>query len=79
MAEQALLQLEGEVESVVFRNDENGYTVLAIADGGDPVTAVGVMPPVVQGDKVVLTGVFTEHRVYGKQFSARSCEVCRPS
>ena len=30
-----LLQLEGEVENIVFRNDENGYTVLEIADGDD--------------------------------------------
>lgn len=79
MAEQAMLQLEGEVETIVFRNDENGYTVLEISDGGDVITAVGVMPPVGQGDKVVLTGGFTEHRVYGKQFSVRACEVCRPS
>ena len=45
-----LLQLEGEVENIVFRNDENGYTVLEIADGDEQMTAVGVMPPVSAGD-----------------------------
>ena len=74
-----LLQLEGEVENIVFRNDENGYTVLEIADGDDQMTAVGVMPPVSAGDKVVMTGRFSEHKIYGKQFSARTCEICRPS
>ncbi|MEE1104596.1 MAG: AAA family ATPase, partial [Ruminococcus sp.] len=74
-----LLQLEGEVENIVFRNDENGYTVLEIADGDDQMTAVGVMPPVSAGDKVVMTGWFSEHKIYGKQFSARTCEICRPS
>ena len=74
-----LLQLEGEVENIVFRNDENGYTVLEIADGDEQLTAVGVMPPVSAGDKVVMTGWFSEHRIYGKQFSARTCEICRPS
>ena len=74
-----LLQLEGEVENIVFRNDENGYTVLEIADGDEQMTAVGVMPPVSAGDKVVMTGWFSEHKIYGKQFSARTCEICRPS
>ena len=74
-----LLQLEGEVENIVFRNDENGYTVLEIADGDEQLTAVGVMPPVSAGDKVVMTGWFSEHKIYGKQFSARTCEICRPS
>ena len=74
-----MLQLEGEVENIVFRNDENGYTVLEIADGDDLITAVGVLPPVTRGDRVILTGVFTEHRVYGRQFAARACEICRPS
>ena len=74
-----LLQLEGEVENIVFRNDENGYTVLEIADGDEQMTAVGVMPPVSAGDKVVMTGRFSEHKIYGKQFSARTCEICRPS
>ena len=30
-----LLQLEGAIESVVFRNDESGYTVIELADGDD--------------------------------------------
>lgn len=79
MPENAMLRLEGEVENIVFRNDENGYTVLEIADGDDVITAVGAMPPVAAGDKVVLMGGFTEHRVYGRQFAARTCEICRPS
>ena len=74
-----LLQLEGEVENIVFRNDENGYTVLEIADGEEQLTAVGVMPPVSAGDKVIMTGWFSEHKIYGKQFSARTCEISRPS
>lgn len=79
MPEQPLLRLEGEVDTVVFRNDANGYTVLEIADGDEEITAVGAMPPVTQGDRVVLMGAFIEHRVYGRQFAARSCEICRPS
>ena len=54
-----LLQLEGAIESVVFRNDENGYTVIELADGDDYLTAVGIMPQVSSGDVVKLTGKYT--------------------
>ena len=79
MQEKALLRLEGTVENIVYRNDENGYTVLEIIDGDNFITAVGVMPPVNSGDRVALTGMYTEHRSYGRQFSAKACEICRPT
>lgn len=79
MQEERLLRLEGVVENIVYRNDENGYTVLEIADSDDYITAVGIMPLANVGDKVALTGVFTEHKNYGRQFSAKACEVCRPT
>ena len=79
MQDEKLLRLEGAVENIVFRNDENGYTVLEIADGDDYITAVGVMPLVSAGDNVVLLGSFTEHKSYGRQFTAQTCEVTRPT
>ena len=42
-----LLQLEGAIESVVFRNDENGYTVIELADGDDYLTC-GIIPTAVR-------------------------------
>ena len=74
-----LLQLEGYVESVVYRNEENGYTVVEISDDDDYITAVGIMPRVHQGDLLKLTGNYKEHPNYGRQFSAQVCELCRPS
>ena len=74
-----MLRLEGVVENIVYRNEQNGYTVLEISDGDDSITAVGIMPPVGAGDRAALTGVFTEHKNYGRQFSARACEICRPT
>lgn len=79
MDKNTLLQLEGYVENVVFRNENNGYTVVEIADDEDYITAVGVMPQVHSGDLLKLTGNYTEHPNYGKQFSAKICELCRPS
>lgn len=79
MDNENLLQLEGAVENIVYRNEENGYTVIEISDGDDYITAVGIMPQANVGDTVKLTGVYTNHRNYGKQFSAQICEICRPT
>lgn len=74
-----MLQLEGAVESIVYRNEQNGYTVLEISDGDDLITAVGIMPQASVGDAVSLTGFFITHKIYGKQFSVSACEICRPT
>lgn len=79
MDNEKLLQLEGAVENIVFRNEENGYTVLEISDADDYITAVGIMPTVNAGDTVKLTGNYTTHFSYGRQFAAKACEVCRPT
>lgn len=79
MDDEKLLRISGAVENIVYRNEDNGYTVLELSDGDETITAVGVMPPVGTGDCVELTGSFTEHRSYGRQFSAAVCEVSRPT
>lgn len=79
MNNENLLQLEGAVENIVYRNEENGYTVIEISDGDDYITAVGIMPQVGIGDTVKLTGTYINHRNYGRQFSAQICEICRPT
>lgn len=79
MENESLLQLEGVVENIVYRNEQNGYTVLEIADGDDAITAVGIVPQVNVGDTVKLTGFYTTHKIYGKQFSVKACELCRPT
>ncbi len=79
MDNENLLQLEGVVENIVYRNEENGYTVIEISDSDDYITAVGIMPQANVGDTIKLTGVYINHRNYGKQFSAQICEICRPT
>ncbi len=73
-----LLQVQGEIQDIIFRNDDNGYTVISLISDDD-LTAVGIMPPVNVGEIVKLTGVFKSHNVYGKQFATNSCEVQMPS
>ena len=60
-------------------NDENGYTVLVVKAGKSRVSAVGVMPPVTSGEKLRITGEWTEHPVYGRQIKVQSLEIEQPT
>ncbi|MBQ9949698.1 MAG: ATP-dependent RecD-like DNA helicase [Clostridia bacterium] len=74
------LILTGTVEGVIYRNSENGYSVLEI-DGTDGLlfVAVGIMPMPEPGEKVELYGVWTEHKTYGKQFRVSSHFILAPT
>lgn len=74
-----LTEITGTVEDLIYRNEQNGYTVFSIADGEDSITAVGILPQISAGDTVKVTGSFTTHKSYGRQFSVQTCEVCRPT
>ena len=64
-------QVEGTVTAVLFRNEENGYTVLKL-DCGEKgeITAVGCMPGVAPGESLELEGTWGRHPSYGEQFKA---------
>ena len=70
---QQLNELSGSVSVVLFRNEENGYTVLRLdtEDRGE-VTAVGCMPGVTPGETLELQGTWTRHASYGEQFKAET-------
>lgn len=67
------------VEEIVFRNEENGYSVLSVRpEDGRPFTAVGIVPFVEEGDNVRLTGEWAEHRDYGKQLKVTAFTIIEP-
>ena len=45
-------EIEGIVEEIIFRNEENGYTVLTIGKGGAEQTVIGTLPFLKQGARV---------------------------
>ena len=64
-------QIEGTVSAILFRNEENGYTVLKLSCGErGEVTAVGCMPGVSPGETLELQGSWGRHPSYGEQFKA---------
>jgi exodeoxyribonuclease V alpha subunit len=73
-----MTSIEGTVLEVVFRNDENGWTVMSIDFSGELTTAVGCMPHIHEGEFVRLFGAWTDHRMYGRQFSVTSLETRLP-
>lgn len=74
-----LLELTGSVERIVFRNDQNGYTVLELSASEELVTAVGIMPYVSVGEELKLLGTFKVHPNFGDQFSVEVCERSMPT
>ena len=70
--------IEGYVEHIIFRNQENGYTVMEIIRGGEELTCVGTIPYIDEGENIEAEGVFVEHAIYGKQFKIQKMEIKTP-
>ncbi len=72
-------KLEASILDTVFRNEENGYSVLSVRVGRSEVTAVGVLPELNPGEQAVFTGDWVEHKSYGRQFRVSSFEILAPT
>lgn len=72
-------QLVAVVQETTYRNEENGYTVLRAGSGRNLQTVVGILPELSPGENVTFEGQWTEHPVYGRQFTARSCTITPPT
>ena len=71
--------LQGTVKAVVFQNYENGYTVLKLDCGeSQPVTVVGIIPLPTTGERLMVTGRWSTHSSYGRQFEAEFLERLLP-
>lgn len=79
MAEMELEILNGVISAVVFQNYENGYAVLKLnCQGNQPVTVVGTIPLPTVGERLMVTGKWSSHHSYGKQFEAEFLERLLP-
>lgn len=62
------MKIEVKVETIIFKNDSNAWTVLLVKNGKEYITAVGSTDEVEVGDELELEGVEDTHKVYGAQF-----------
>ena len=71
--------LDGVIEEIIFSNEENGYTVCVINAMGEPVTLVGIMPFVNEGETIRVQGAWQVHATFGRQFRVEYFEKKLPT
>ncbi|MBQ3391935.1 MAG: ATP-dependent RecD-like DNA helicase [Lachnospiraceae bacterium] len=71
-------EIRGYVEHIIYRNEENTYTVFVLNDLGDSITCVGYPVTISEGESCVIAGEYTEHPVYGQQLKVERYEPAPP-
>lgn len=64
--------IEGFVENIIYRNEDNGYTVFNVVYKGEEITCVGVFSYINAGEFITANGGFVKHPSYDMQFSIKS-------
>ena len=72
-------KLQGMVSDIVFKNEENGYTIASLANENDEITIVGCMPTLSVGESIEVEGKWINHKIYGSQFEVQSFMPVTPS
>lgn len=68
----------GYVDHIVFRNQENGYTVFNLDTEDGEVTCVGSFHYINEGELLEIQGDYVNHNVYGTQLKVHSHQVKEP-
>lgn len=69
---------KGYVEHIIYQNTENGYTVMNLMCSEEEIICVGMLGGIGQGETLEVTGEYTEHALYGRQFKVASYRVLAP-
>ncbi|NBH81560.1 ATP-dependent RecD-like DNA helicase [bacterium C-53] len=70
--------IEGFVDHIIYRNEENGYTVLALETQSGEETLVGSFRFIEEGESIRAEGEYGSHPVYGEQFKVKNIEIKTP-
>lgn len=70
--------VNGYVEKIKFRNEENGYSILSVNSDGEEYVLVGTFPYISEGDFIEASGRSVEHPVYGDQIQVETYELKAP-
>lgn len=71
--------VEGFIDHIIYRNGDNGYTVLSLIVDGEELTCVGFFQYINEGETIRAAGHYTEHAAYGQQFKIESFETIVPT
>ena len=72
------MNISGKIEGIVFRNEENGYSVVKVSSHGEILTCVGKFPNINVGEKIELDGTIVKNDKYGEQISVSNVTVLPP-
>lgn len=71
-------KIKGYVDHIIYRNTDNGYTVLNLICGEEEVTCVGTFRTIDKGENIEAEGSYTAHPVYGGQFKVENYQIVAP-
>ncbi len=72
------MTIKGVVEKIIYRNADNGYTVMVVSQKGKTLTCVGTLQYIGEGEYVSLEGEMYVHPIYEEQLVISSCEIQSP-
>ncbi len=70
--------IKGFIEHIIYRNHDNGYTVLNLMGDGEEITCVGFFKTMDQGETIEAQGEYITHQVYGRQFKIEHYKILPP-
>lgn len=70
--------INGYVDHIIYRNADNGYTVLVMLCDEEEVTCVGTFSDIAEGENIEAHGSYMDHPMYGRQFAVKSFEEKAP-
>ncbi len=73
------MEIQGYVEHIVFRNEDNGYSVINLTENTKEHCLVGIFPSISEGEYIRAEGEMIKHPVYGDQMRVDSYEFIAPS
>ena len=73
------MTIKGIIQEIIFRNNDNGYTVATLESNNEIITCVGKFPQISEGECVELDWSFTKHNRYGEQFNVTKTKIAKPT
>ena len=71
-------KIKGYIDHIIFRNEDNGYTVFVLIQGKEELTCVGTFQSISPGELIEASGKYIQHHTYGDQFQIDAYEVKVP-
>ena len=72
-------RVEASILGTIYRNEDNGYSVVTAREGRREITIVGTLPELTPGEQAAFTGEWVEHPSYGRQLKCSGCELQKPT